>query len=61
MMLFKITPIDIDGKTILRLEVKAGTSTPYYYVNEGNKIAFIRLGSESIVAPSHVLNELIKD
>lgn len=59
MILFKITPIDIDGKTILRLEVKAGASTPYYYVNEGNKIAFIRLGNESIVAPSHVLNELI--
>lgn len=59
MLLFKINPFEIEGKTILRLEVKAGASTPYYYVNDGSKIAYVRLGNESIIAPSHILNELI--
>lgn len=59
MILFKITPIDISNKTVLRLEVKPGTATPYYYVSDGNKIAFIRLGNETVAAPSHILNELI--
>lgn len=59
MILFKISPIDLEGKVIVRLDVKSGTATPYYYVSDGNKIAFIRLGNESVVAPSHILNELI--
>lgn len=59
LLLFKISPIDIQGKTVLRLEVKPGASTPYYYVNEGTKTAFVRLGNESVVAPAHILNELI--
>lgn len=59
MILFKISPIDLEGKVIIRLDVKPGTVTPYYYVSDGNKIAFIRLGNESVVAPSHILNELI--
>ena len=59
MILFKITPIEISNKTVLRLEVKPGTATPYYYVSDGNKIAFIRLGNETVAAPSHILNELI--
>lgn len=59
MILFKISPIDVEGKVIIRLDVKPGTATPYYYVSDGSKIAFIRLGNESVVAPSHILNELI--
>lgn len=59
MLLFKVSPLEVQGKTILRLEIKPGVSTPYYYVNEGNKTAFIRLGNESVVAPAHILNELI--
>ena len=58
-IMFRISPIAVDGKTVLRLEVKAGTSTPYYYINEGSKMAYIRLGTESVMAPSHILNELI--
>ena len=59
MLLFKINPIEFDAKTVLKLEIKAGASTPYYYVNEGSKIAYVRLGNESVVAPAHILNELI--
>ena len=31
----------------------------YYYVSEGNKTAYVRLGNESVIAPAHILNELI--
>lgn len=46
MILFKITPIEVSNKTILRLEVKPGTATPYYYVSDGNKIAFMKILKE---------------
>jgi ATP-dependent DNA helicase RecG len=59
LLLFHINPIEIEGKTIVRLEIKAGTNTPYYYVNNGNKTTFVRIGEQSVVAPSHILNELI--
>ncbi len=58
-LLFKINLMDMEGKTIVQLEVKSGVSTPYYYVNEGSKTAYVRNGNESIVAPAHILNELI--
>ena len=47
------------GKSLLALVVKSGRSTPYYYVADGVKQAYIRLGSESVPAPDHILNELI--
>lgn len=35
-------------------------ATPYYYYsNDRNKIAFVRVGNQSVTAPSHILNELI--
>lgn len=40
----------IDGKTLIFLEVAAGSQTPYYYVSDGVRIAFIRVGNESIPA-----------
>jgi ATP-dependent DNA helicase RecG len=59
MLIFRISPIKIDGKTIIRLDIKLGATTPYYYVNDGTKTAYFRLGNESLVAPAHILNELI--
>jgi len=61
----KPTPIYVlsnfaeDGKTIVTVKVYAGTSTPYYYVADGVQEAYIRSGNESIIAPSHILNELV--
>ncbi|MDR3279427.1 MAG: putative DNA binding domain-containing protein [Synergistaceae bacterium] len=56
---FLLEPLTIEDKDILRLEIKSGQSTPYYYSGDGNKLAYIRLGNESAPAPSHILNELI--
>ncbi len=38
---------------------KAGRTTPYYYKADGIREAYIRLGNESVVAPDHVLNQLL--
>jgi len=39
-----------DGKTILALEVPTGDTPPYYYVADGNTIAYVRIGDESVPA-----------
>ena len=36
-----------------------GASTPYYYKADGIMEAYIRIGNESVIAPSYVLNQLI--
>ena len=38
-----------------------GCSTPYYYVHEGTKEAFVRKGNQSVIVPTHELNRLIVD
>lgn len=54
-----LTPFHENGKDYIALVVKPGSSTPYYYVADGVKQAFVRLGNESVPAPDHILNELI--
>ena len=54
-----LEPIHADGKDILRLRVPGGENTPYYYTGDGNKIAYYRIGNESVPAPAAVLNELL--
>lgn len=49
------------GKAVLVLSIPRGTHTPYYYKADGIREAYIRLGDESIVAPDHILHELILD
>jgi len=48
-----------DGKNILILTVSSGYSTPYYYKADGVMEAYIRIGNESVIAPSFALNQLI--
>ena len=48
-----------DGKDILILEVSSGKDTPYYYSSDGNRIAYVRIGSDSQQSSSNRLNELI--
>ena len=50
-----------EGKDILLLSVPAGQNTPYYYRGDGNREAYVRIGNESVVAPDHMLNQLILD
>jgi ATP-dependent DNA helicase RecG len=49
---FQLHPLTVEDKEILRLEIKSGQSTPYYYSGDGNKLAYIRLGNESVPVPS---------
>ena len=46
----EIIPHDVDGLHILQLKVNAGHYTPYYYVGDGQRIAFVRVGDESLPA-----------
>ena len=40
----EMIPHDIDGLHILQLKIKTGHYTPYYYVGDGQRIAFVRIG-----------------
>lgn len=56
---FILVPERADGKNILILTVSSGYSTPYYYKADGVMEAYIRIGNESVIAPSFALNQLI--
>ena len=56
---FNISVITQNNKDVIRLEIIQGTKTPYYYVADGNKIVFVRIGNESVNAPTYIINELI--
>lgn len=49
----------VDGKEIVTLEVYRGEETPYYYVGEGNYIAYVRIGNESVMATATDLKRLV--
>ena len=48
-----------NGKTVLELHIPSGSMTPYYFVNSGSRIAFIRIGDESVIASSGQLSSLV--
>lgn len=48
-----------DGKQFILLRVSSGIETPYYYVGEGSRTAFIRVGNESIPAGAVDLKRLV--
>jgi len=54
-----LEPLRADGKNILRVQISGGAATPYYYRGDGTRIAYYRIGNESVQAPSAVLNELL--
>ena len=47
------------GKDILIVEITAGNETPYFYSADGNLIAYVRIGSDSVPAPHNRLRELV--
>ncbi len=56
---FILAPERENGKDILVLSISAGRSTPYYYKADGVMESYIRIGNESVIAPSYVLNQLL--
>ena len=55
----EMIPHDIDGLHILQLKVNAGHYTPYYYVGDGQRIAFVRVGDESLPATVEQMVRLV--
>ena len=48
-----------DGKQFIVLHVLSGIETPYYYVGDGNRVAFVRIGNESVPASAIDLKRLV--
>lgn len=48
-----------DGKTLMIVHIESGSITPYYYIGDGQQIAFYRLGNESVPATANMLRELV--
>lgn len=48
-----------DGKALILLHVAAGAETPYYYIGDGGRIAYIRVGNASIQATATDLKRLV--
>lgn len=48
-----------DGKKLILLDVYPGDETPYYYDGDGTKIAYHRVGNESVPADRAKLKELV--
>lgn len=55
----EMIPHDIDGQHVLQLKVNAGHYTPYYYVGDGQRIAFVRIGDESLPATAEQMVRLV--
>ena len=50
---------EIDGKKLILLQVASGDETPYYYIGDKQRVAFIRIGNESVVADRIQLRNLV--
>ena len=55
----EMIPHRIDNLDILQLKVNAGNYTPYYYVGDGQRIAFVRIGEESLPATAEQMLRLV--
>lgn len=48
-----------DGKAFILLQVYAGAETPYYYIGDGGRIAYLRVGNASVQATATDLKRLV--
>ena len=55
----QVTYLDENNKNLLLVYVFSGNQTPYYYIGNGSRQAFVRIGNESVVTRNHELNNLI--
>lgn len=54
-----IPHIIADKLHILQLKVKTGSYTPYYYIGDGQRVAFVRVGDESVPASAEQMMRLV--
>lgn len=50
---------EADGKKLVLLHVYTGQETPYYYIGDKQRLAFVRIGNESVVADRIQLKSLV--
>lgn len=55
----ELIPHNFNRINILQLKVHAGHYTPYYYVGDGQRIAFIRIGDQSLSASAEQMVRLV--
>ena len=55
----EMIPHRIDNLDILQLKINSGIYTPYYYVGDGQRIAFVRVGEESLPATTEQMLRLV--
>ena len=49
----------VDGKKLVLLHVYKGQETPYYYIGDKQRLAYVRVGNESVVADRLQLKNLV--
>ena len=55
----EMIPHEIDSYHILQLKVITGHYTPYYYIGDSQRIAYVRIGDESIPATAEQMVRLV--
>lgn len=55
----EMIPLELDGKKVLQLKVLKGKFTPYYYVGDGQRTAFVRNGTDSLPATDEEMKRLV--
>lgn len=48
-----------DGKTLIVVHVASGQETPYYYIGDKQRLAYVRIGNESALADRLQLKQLV--
>lgn len=55
----EMIPQTVDGHNVLQVKVSSGNYTPYYYIGDGQRVAFVRIGDESIPATAEQMVRLV--
>lgn len=55
----ELIPLEMEDMNILQLKVYEGRYSPYYYVGDGQRIAFVRNGEESLPATAEEMVRLV--
>lgn len=50
---------ELDGKKLILLHIYPGQETPYYYIGDKQRLAFVRIGNESVTADRMQLKALV--
>ena len=55
----EMIPLKMEDKMILQVKVHEGNYTPYYYIGDGQRVAYVRNGEESLPATAEEMVRLV--